>query len=184
MRKVQRSEIVDYQTYGDNREATRAAMLAIKGPRRVHVGPHLTFLFETTATMRYQIQEMMRAERIAREADIQREIDAYNAVLGDHGELGCTLLVEIDDRDERILRLREWRGLPDHLYLRCDDGTRVRPTYDRAQVDDEKISAVQYLKFPVGARRPVALGSDLPALSVEAVLTPKQQAALIEDLAD
>ena len=182
MRKVQRSEILDYQTYGDRREAVRQAVMEAKRPRRVHVGAYLTFLFENTDTIRYQIQEMMRVERIVREADIQQEIDTYNAVLGDDGELGCCLLVEIDDKDERDRLLRQWRKLPEHLYVRCDDGTLVRARYDKAQVGDEKISSVQYLKFAVGERKPVALGCDLPELTVEAALTEEQQAALLTDL--
>jgi uncharacterized protein DUF3501 len=182
MRKVDRSDIVDYQTYGDQRDATRAHVLDVKRPRRVHVGEHLTFLFENTETVRYQIQEMMRAEHIAREADIEREIATYNTLLGDAGELGCTLLVEIDDRDERMRRLREWRDLPRHVYIRCDDDSRVPARFDQAQVDPDKISAVQYLKFPLGDKRPLAVGTDLPGLTVETVLTPEQQAALLEDL--
>jgi len=183
MRKVERSDIVDFQTYGDQREATRAHVLEVKRPRRVHVGDHLTFLFENTDTVRYQIQEMMRTEHIAREADIEREIATYNTLLGQSGELGCTLLVEIDDRDTRAQRLREWRDLPEHVYIRCDDDSRVRAQYDKAQVDADKISAVQYLKFPIGKRRPVAIGVDLPVLTGETILTPDQQAALVADLA-
>jgi hypothetical protein len=182
MRKVQRSEILDYQTYGDRREDQRQAVMEIKRPRRVHVGAYLTFLFENTDTIRYQIQEMTRVERIVREADVQQEIDTYNAVLGDAGELGCCLLVEIDDKGERDQLLRQWRQLPEHLYLRLSDGTLVRPRYDRGQVAEDKISSVQYLKFAVGDGRPVALGSDLPELIVEAALTEEQQAALLADL--
>ena len=184
MRKVHRSELADYQTYNDTREASRAAILEVKRPRRVHVGPWLTFLFENAETIRYQIQEMMRAERIVRESDIRQEIETYNALLGDSGELGCCLLVEIDDRAEREQKLREWRGLPDKVYLRCDDGSLIRPRYDRAQLDDDRISAVQYLKFAVGKRRPLALGCDLPGLVSEAVLNEEQQAALVADLQD
>jgi hypothetical protein len=184
MRKVQRSEIVDYQTYNDTREATRAAALAIKQPRRIHLGEALTFLFENADTIRYQIQEMMRAERIVRESDIQQEVDTYNALLGGVGELGCCLLIEIDERAEREQRLREWRRLPDHVYLRCDDGSQVRPSYDGAQIDEDKISAVQYLKFALGTRRPVAVGCDLPGLVVETTLTDQQRTALAADLAD
>ena len=184
MRKVQRSELVDYQTYGDTRDQTRKRIIEeVKPPRRVEVGPYLTFTFENAETMRYQVQEMMRTERIAREADILHELATYNAVLGDEGELACTLLVGVDDPAERARRLREWRALPDHLYVRCDDGTLVRPVYDRAQLDEEKISAVQYLKFPVGSRRPVAVGCDLPALAAETALGAAQQAALLADLA-
>jgi Protein of unknown function (DUF3501) len=182
MRKVQRSEILDYQTYNDCREAMRQAVMDIKRPRRVHVGAYLTFLFENTDTIRYQIQEMTRVERIVRESDLQQEIDTYNAVLGDAGEIGCCLLVEIDDKGERDRLLRQWRKLPEHLYLRLADDTLVRPRYDRAQVDEEKISAVQYLKFAVGSGTPVALGCDLPELTVEAALTAEQQAALLADL--
>ena len=90
------------QTYDDSREAYRAAR-SWRSRRRgaIHVGQHLTFLFENTDTIRYQVQEMMRAERIVREADIQHELDTYNELLGGAGELGCCLLIEIDDRAER-----------------------------------------------------------------------------------
>jgi hypothetical protein len=185
MRKVEREEIVDYQTYADNRERTRLAIMEVKRLRRIHVGPSLTFLFENTDTIRYQIQEMMRVERIVRDADIRQEIDTYNAVLGDAGELGCCLLVEIDDRQEREQALRQWRALPEHLYVRCQDGALVRARYDRAQVEEDRISSVQYLKFAVGGgRAPVAVGCDLPGIEVETVLTEEQQTALRADLAD
>lgn len=182
MRKVDRDEIVDYQTYADARERTRQAIMEVKRVRRVHVGDSLTFLFENTDTIRYQIQEMMRVERIVREVDIRQEIDTYNALLGDAGELGCCLLVEIDDRSEREQALRRWRALPEHVYIRCDDGTKVRARYDRAQVEDDRISSVQYLKFAVGDRRPVAVGCDLPEMTVDTPLDPEQQAAMEADL--
>ena len=182
MKKVTRPELLDLKAYDEKRTAIRAQVMEAKRLRRVHVGNELTFLFENTDTVRYQIQEMMRVERIVREADVQQEIDTYNAVLGDEGELGCCLLVEIDDKAERDRLLRAWRQLPEHIYLKCTDGTLVRPRYDRAQVDDEKISSVQYLKFEVGDRQPAALGCDLPQLTAEAPLTPAQQAALSSDL--
>ena len=97
MKPVARTDLVDYQTYEDARERFRQRAMAAKDARRVHVGPYLTFLFENTLTIRYQIQEMMRTERIVRERDIQHELETYNAVLGGPGELGCTLLIEIDD---------------------------------------------------------------------------------------
>jgi hypothetical protein len=182
VRKVERHEIVDFETYRETREVTRKVIVGeIKPPRRVDVGEYLTFVFENTDTVRYQIQEMMLAERIVKEADIRHEIDTYNALLADDGDLGCTLLVGVPDPAERPRRLREWRELPAHLYLRCEDGTRVPAEYDRAQIDDEKISAVQYLRFATRGRRPVAVGCDLPALPVETELAPEQQAALVVD---
>jgi Protein of unknown function (DUF3501) len=182
-RPVSRADLVDYQTYEDTREDFRRRAMAAKDARRVHAGPSLTFLFENTLTIRYQIQEMMRTERIVRERDIQHELDTYNAVLGGRGELGCTLLIEIDDPAERAAKLGEWYELPFHLYARLEDGTKVRPTFDEAQRGDGRLSSVQYLKFPVQERVPVAVGADLPGLEVDATLTAAQRAALADDLA-
>jgi len=183
-RPVERSEIVDYQTYAELRSEVREAAMKEKEPRRIHLGPHLTFLFENHDTMRYQIQEMMRVEQIVREADILHEIETYNQVLGGPGELGCTLFVELDDPDERAKKLTEWLQLPKHLYAKLEDGRRVRPTYDERQVGQERVSAVQYLKFAVGERAPLALGCDHPDpdLGSEAELSEVHRAALQKDL--
>ena len=130
MQPVAREEIVDYATYEDGREAFRDRVLAAKRVRRVHLGDYLMLLFENALTVRYQIQEMIRVERIVREADIRHEIDTYNELLGGDGELGCTLMIEIDDPAERAVKLRAWFGLPEHLYLVLPDGRRVRPRVD------------------------------------------------------
>jgi hypothetical protein len=181
---VERSEIVDYQTYGELRPEIRAAVMKEKEHRRIHVGTHLTFLFETHATVRYQVQEMMRAEQIVKEADILHEIETYNDLLGGPGELGCTLLVELDDPEARATKLAEWLELPKHLYAKLADGTRIRPTYDERQVGEERVSSVQYLKFPVGDGAPVAIGCDHddPELHHETELTDAQREALQKDL--
>ena len=147
------------------------------------MGGALTFLFENTATIRYQVQEMVRAERMRREPEILHELETYNELLGGPGELGVVLLIEITDPAERDRKLREWLGLLPALYARLEDGTRVRPRFDPRQVGEDRLSSVQYLKFDVGGRSPVALGSDLPAFTVEAVLTEAQRDALREDLA-
>jgi hypothetical protein len=183
MRPVKREEILDYVTYGERRSAIQAEVFAIKARRRVHVGKHLTFLFETTATVRYQIQEMLRAEQIVKEAEIQHEIDTYNELLGGSGELGATLLIEIDDPVARAEKLAAWRDLMAHVYAVLDHGTRVRPRYDPRQVGETRLSSVQYLKFPTGGRVPAAIGVDHPLCAGEQALTPEQQAALAEDLA-
>jgi hypothetical protein len=182
VRKVQRSEILDYATYNDQRDAVRSTVMDVKRRRRVHVGPCLTFLFENASTIWYQIQEMMRIERIVRESDIRQEIDTYNALLGDAGQLGCSMLIEIDDVLERQRRLRQWRGLPGYVYFRCEGGATVRPAFDPRQDDGERISAVQYLRFSFGDWRPLALGCDFPGLQAETVLNQEQRDALNEDL--
>ena len=183
MRKVTRSEIVDYQSYDDKREAYRHRVMELKRPRRVLVGDCLNFLFETTDTMAYQVQEMMRAERIVREKDIQHELDTYNAILGESRELGCTLLIEVDDANLRQQRLKEWLNLPEHLYILTSTGAKVRATHDAAQIGEDRLSSVQYLKFKLPEGEPIAIGADHPTLNVETRLSDEQRAALTLDLA-
>ena len=182
MRAVRRSELLDLAAYERSRGELRAAVIEEKRKRRVHVAGVLTFLFENTATMRYQIQEMIRAERMTKEPDILHELETYNELLGKKGELGCALLIEIDDPARRDAKLREWLLLPKHLYLVTASGKRVPATYDPRQVGSDRLSSVQYLKFDVKGEAPVALGSDLPGLALEVALTPEQRAALEEDL--
>jgi uncharacterized protein DUF3501 len=182
MRPVRREELLDLATYERSRAEIRAGILEAKRARRVHVAGALTFLFENTATIRYQIQEMVRAERMTREVDVLHELQTYNELLGGPGELGCTLLIELPDPAERDEKLRAWVGLPHHLYVTLDDGTRVRPEFDPRQVGEDRLSSVQYLKFGVGGRTPVAVGSDHPQLVGETALDPEQRAALRADL--
>lgn len=183
MRPVARQEIVDYQTWEEKRPGERAAIMKLKEARRVHVGGVLTFLFETRDTIRYQVQEMMRAEQIVKEKDILHEIETYNELLGGPGELGCTLLIEIDDPAERDRRLREWRELPSHLYVQVEGGEKVRATFDPRQVGDARLSSVQYLKFATGGRPPTAVGTDHPELIAGTELSAAQRQALASDLA-
>ena len=183
MRPVRREELLDLAAYERSRAEIRAAILEAKRKRRVHVAGVLTFLFENAATVRYQIQEMIRAERLTREPDILHELRTYNELLGRPGELGCSLLIEIPDPAERDEKLRAWLGLPDRLYVKLEDGTRVRPTFDARQVGEERLSSVQYLKFDVGGKAPVAVGCDHPALEGETTFDAEQRAALTADLA-
>ena len=181
MKLVERKEIIDYVTYEEGRDAFREKIFAVKAPRRVHIGEYLTLLFENHQTMLYQIQEMIRAERMVKEADIQHEIDTYNEVLGGDGEFGCTLLIEIDDPSIREVKLKEWWRLPEKMYLLLEDGTRVWATFDERQRGEDRVSSVQYMKFDTGGRVPVAAGVDLPELQVEAALSEQQRQALSQD---
>lgn len=186
MQPVQRESLLDYVTYEERREAIRREVLAQKAPRRVHVGGVLTFLFENTDTVRYQVQEMMRVERIVKEADIQHELATYNELLGGPGELGATLLIEIDDPAERDRCLRAWLELPWHVYVEvagAEGPERVYARFDERQIGEERLSSVHYIKFDTGGRVPRAVGVDLQGLEVESVLAPEQVAALAQDLA-
>lgn len=180
--KVRVTDLVDATAYEGQRSAFRDEVLREKGRRRIHVGECFTFLFENTLTIRYQIQEMIRAEHITEQGAIQHEVDTYNGLLGGPGELGCTLLIEIDDPALRAVRLRQWYALPEHVYVRLPDGATVRARFDPSQRGEGRLSSVQYLKFRVGSTVPVAVGIDMPGLAAETPLTADQRAALTEDL--
>jgi hypothetical protein len=182
MKPVARHEIVDYVTYEDQRERFRAEVIQAKTPRRVHFGEYFTLLFENHLTVRYQIQEMIRAERIVRESDILHEIQTYNELLGKQGELGCTLLIEIEAPSVRSEKLTAWLQLPEKIYLSLEDGSRVYATSDQRQRDEHRLSSVQYLKFDTKGRVPIAVGVDAPELRVETRLTSEQITALLTDL--
>ena len=182
MKPVLRSDILDYVTYTEQRTELQKNIFKIKAVRRIHVGEYLTFLFENTATAHYQIQEIMRVERMVKEQDILHEIESNNQLLGNPGELGCVLLIEIDDVTTRDIKLRQWIDLPKHLYLRLTNGQKIRPSFEAQQISDGRLSAVQYLKFDTQGAVPEALGSDLPELTVETILNGEQKNALAEDL--
>ena len=183
MKKVTREEIVDFITYGDLRDDMRAKVLEIKRERRYHAGEHLTFLFENADTVLYQIQEMMRIENIVRESDILHELETYNEVLGGPGELGCTLLIEIDDPAKRDVLLRRWIKMMEHIFVEVEGGQKVYCSFDHRQVGEERLSSVQYIKFDSGGRVPLAVGCDLESCDVKVLLTEQERGALGHDLA-
>jgi hypothetical protein len=182
MKPVTRDEILDLTAYEKARPEIQARVLKEKAPRRIHLGEALTFLFENRDTVRYQVQEMIRAERMVKEPDIAHELETYNELLGGPGELGAALLIEIDDPQLRDARLREWMGLPESLYVKTASGRKVRATFDPRQVGQDRLSAVQYLKFDTGGEVPVAIGADHPRCQLEVALTREQRAALEDDL--
>lgn len=183
---VRREEILDYQTYEEQREAIRASAMEARRLRRIPVGEYLTFHFENHETVRYQILEMVRVERMVKEADIRREIETYNELLGGAGALGCTLMVEIPDKQERDRLLPRWLSLPEHVWVELEDGRRIAPAaIDERQRTEGRLSAVQFLEFDTRGEVPVAVGVDFPAekLVARTALTPEQRAALAADLA-
>lgn len=182
MRHVQREEILDYVTYTEKRSEIQLSILKQKEPRRIHLGEYLTFLFENTYTVRYQIQEMMRAEQIVKEEAILHEIHTYNELLGSKGELGCVLLIEIADANVRPQKLKNWLGLQEKVYLILDSGERIYSKWDKQQINEEKLSSVQYLKFNTSGQPSKGIGVDHPGLKTEALLTKEQREALTKDL--
>jgi len=182
MSKVTRDEVTSRQAYESIRDEFRKSVMAQKAERRIHLGDYFTFLFENHDTVLYQIQEMIRAESLDSEPEIQHEIDTYNELIGDAGELGATLLIEIDDPDKRAVLLAAWIDLLGTFYIETVDGRRIAPRFDARQVGRDRISSVHYLKFPIGDGVPRLVGCTHSSVSTSVELDPKQVAALSADL--
>ena len=190
MRKIQLNDIKDIAAYERMRSSYRPKIMAEKDKRRIHVGPKVTYLFETYDTMLYQVQEMMRAERIVEDEGILGEIEAYNELIPDHNQLSASMLIEIDDINERKGFLSKIITLPKHCYLSIN-GIKVRGEFDPRQGSEDKLSSVQYVKFSLtpeqaktfdASSSKVIFGFDHPLYSHEYQLNENQKATLAGDL--
>ncbi|KAA3612425.1 MAG: DUF3501 family protein [Planctomycetota bacterium] len=182
MKSVRREDIPDPEAYEKMREAFRQEIMEVKKWRRVHLGSHLTFLFETTETIRYQVLEMLRIEDQWEEPEVNRELKTHNDLLADRGDLACTLLIEIEDPLQRDILLGKWLDLPSCIYMELEDGSRITPDFDRGQAGVDRLSSVLYLKFPCGGKKPSRLGIDKDGLQLDVQLNQTQQEALAADL--
>lgn len=148
MRKVDITTVVDIARYEKTRPEFRAAIIALKKLRRVQVGPMVTFVFENRETVLSQIQEMMRAERIVDDAAIQHEIDTYNQLLPDQGQLAATMMIELPTSGNIREQMTRLYGLNQDEATFLQVGESWAPgSFDPGQSDEHRISAVQYVRF-------------------------------------
>jgi hypothetical protein len=191
VRKLTVGDILDLRAYEREREGYRAGIIAMKRHRRVALGEIVTVVFENTETMRFQVQEMARAERMVRDDDIAHEVATYNELIPGDGELSATLFIELHTEEQ----LRRWLpalvGIEDHVALRFTDGTESRAV----ETDAERLTradvtpAVHFLRFsPTPSQRAafdapgVHLVVDHPAYGADVELDERQRAALAGDL--
>src|SRR5262245_9626594 len=148
MNKVALSEILDIAQYEKARAEFRRRVIELKKNRRLPVGPMVTFVFENHDTVLFQIQEMMRAERIVNDDAIRHEIDSYNRLLPDENELAATMLIELPDLGRVREEITKFHGVNtgEATYVRVGD-ERLPGFFDAGQSDDRRISAVQYVRF-------------------------------------
>ncbi len=193
MEPVQLSEVVDFAEYERIRPEFRTRVLAEKELRRLAVGPDFTFLFENHLTLLYQVQEMVRAERIGKEDAIAHEVGTYNQLLPAGKGLAVTLLIEYTDPAERDIHLRKLVGMENHIKLAMEGLPEMKAKFDTRQMNDEKVSAVHYLQFSVEAAHLEAWSEqarsggirmvvDHPYYSHDAMLPPQTAEALERDL--
>lgn len=167
MQPIGLADILGRERYGAERDAVRRRMIAHKRHRRVAVGDRLSFLFEDRATVWYQIQEMLWVEHIADLDAVRDELAAYNPMLPGADELSATLLVEIEDQSRVREELGRLVGIDEHVTLEIDGGPSVAARFEEGRQTAEKVSAVQYVRFPLtaAARQRIAAGAAL-ALAV------------------
>ncbi|HEX5066983.1 MAG TPA: DUF3501 family protein [Myxococcota bacterium] len=150
MRPLRLEEIADRESYARLRDAYRRAVIEHKRARRMAVGELVTLLFEDRETLRFQVQEMLWVEHIDAPAQVQHELDVYNELMPGERELSATLFVEIEEQARIRPELDRLVGIDEHVALVLGagaDAARIRATFDPKQRDEDRISAVQYIRF-------------------------------------
>ena len=193
MRKIHLEDIQDLVAYERGREEFRRRIIDLKNRRRVALGDRISLVFENRETVLSQIQEMMRTERLVDPPKIQFEIDTYNNLIPDEGELSATLFIEITSEADIRRELDRFLGLDrdDVVYFEIEGHGRAGSRFEQGHSNESRISAVHYVKFPftreqrtalVQGRVPVALAVDHPGYRASTVLTEQLRRALAEDL--
>lgn len=192
--KLTRESLWNLESYAERRDEFRAQVLAEKKHRRISLGPHATLLFENFLTMKYQVQEMLRTERIFEAAGIEEEIAAYNPIIPDGTNWKATMLIEYPDEAERRVALARMPGVEDKVWVQVEgcNQTFAIANEDMERSTEEKTAAVHFLRFELdpssiralqqGAQ--IAMGIDHPELDYRiAAITDESRKSLLGDLA-
>ncbi len=159
MQKLTPADLWKLEDYAEQRPAFRARVLAHKQARKLHLGPHLTLLFEDRLTIQYQVQEMLRIERIYERAAIQEELDSYNPLIPDGSNWKATCLIEYEDVAERQRRLVELRGIERLIWTQVGEAAPIHAIADEdlERENETKTAAVHFLRFELPAGQVQAL---------------------------
>ena len=188
--RISRDEILDLGDYERRRDDVRASAMRARRERRIFLGPNATIAFENRETVRYQIQEMLRAERIAKPEEVDHEIETYSDLLPTGSELSATLMLEFPDERERLEKLTALRNLESHLYLSIDGAGNAPAQFDRRQIGEDRLSSVQFIRFPLTTAQRDALRKgttfhivcDHPAYPYTAEVNAPSARAIASDL--
>lgn len=170
MRKIHREEVKSLPEYEPLRDRLRREVIELKKTRRVSVGDAVTLVFENRQTVLHQIHEMMRAEHVYDERQIRHEIETYNHLIPDDGELSATLFIEVSDPQEIKPTLDRLYGIDNgrSVFLRLDGVSPIPAVFEEGHSDESKISAVHYVRFRLDEPAQRALGNgSQPALVVD-----------------
>ena len=192
MKRITRENLMTLEAYARARPEFRAAAIAHKRLRSVHIGDHVTLFFEDETTVRYQIQEMLRIEKTFEESGIQDELDAYNPLVPDGRNFKATMLIEYADESERRFALTQLKGIEDRAWLQVEGSAKVYAIADEdlSRENDTKTSAVHFLRFEFSEEMAAALkygvslnmGVDHPQYSANTQVNNDTRSALVADL--
>lgn len=193
MPQISSDSLMTLEAYAKARREYRTRVMAHKRDRTVHLGDHVTLQFEDELTVRYQIQEMLRVERIFEPEGIRDELDTYNPLIPDGSNWKATMLVEYPDVDERQAMLARMKGIEDRVWVQVAGSDRVYAIADEdlERENEEKTSAVHFLRFELDARMKsalpgsatLAMGVDHPAYTAAVgSVAAAVKASLIQDL--
>ena len=190
---IQRDSLLSLEAYAKQRSQFRAKVMEHKKRRTVHLGGNLTLHFEDELTIRYQVQEMLRIERIFEEEGIQHELDAYNPLVPDGRNWKATMMIEYPDPDERRRMLAQLKGIERCVWVQIGELARVYAIADEdlERENEEKTSSVHFLRFELDTTMrerlrggaALRIGADHPQYRVEVELASDVRAALASDLA-
>lgn len=191
MHKLSSSDLLSLEAYARERSAFRARAIAHKQPRKIHLGAHITLLFEDRLTIQYQVQEILRTEKIFEPEGIAEELEAYNPLIPDGRNLKATMLIEYEEPELRKRELMKLRGVEHEVSLQVEGHAPVRAIADEdlPRSNDEKTSAVHFLRFELDDAMiadfkrgiTVALRVNHPGYPAEQVLGEEQRRALAAD---
>ncbi len=189
MDKVALDDIVGTAAYEKTREQSRQRIIELKKRRRIGVGDKVTLVFENRDTVIFQIQEMMRAEKIADLDKIREEIEVYNELIPAPGELSATLFLEIENQTHLREDLLQFLGIDEAVYLKVGSHS-IHARFEEGRSKEDKISAVQYIKFPFdepalqafvkGEKAELVIGH--PNYKASTLIESKTRQSLMEDL--
>ena len=156
---IERGSLLSLEAYARERNAFRARVIEHKKRRTLHLGEHVTLQFEDELTIRYQVQEMLRIERIFEEDGIRHELDAYNPLLPDGGNWKATMLIEYPEEAERRRMLARLKGIEQRVWVEVEGAPRVYAIADEdlERENEAKTSAVHFLRFELDASARAAL---------------------------
>lgn len=188
---IKRDSLMTLEAYAKARVSFRAAVMAHKQKRKVALGDHVTLLFEDELTIRYQIQEILRVEKVFEEAGIQEELDAYNSLVPDGGNWKATMLIEYPDVSERTIMLTQLKGIERGVWVQvvgCDKVFAIADE-DLERENEEKTSAVHFLRFELDVTMrevlrngaAIEMGIDHPAYAARASVSGDIRDALLKD---